>query len=153
MRVYLAGAIEKAPDGGKEWRREETKFIDQNLGWKIFDPTLEEAQYFTEEDWKKYRSYKRENFPKYVEMVRTMIDRDLEQLLGETDIVICKWDEFAQQGGGTAGELTMAYFYKIQVYMVVSNGKNDVPGWILACAEHIFEDFDALNERLLSDFL
>ncbi len=152
MRVYLAGAIEKAPDGGKKWRREETTFIHQNLGWKTFDPTLEEAQYFSEDDWGKYRSYKQDNFPKYVEMVRTMIDRDIAQLLGETDIVICKWDEFAQQGGGTAGELTMAYFYKIPVYMVASNGENDVPGWILACATHIFEDFEELNEQLLSDF-
>jgi len=152
MRVYLAGAIEKAPDGGKRWRQEESIFINNNFGWTIFDPTQEEAKYFSDDDWEKYRSYKESNFPKYIEMVRTMIDRDITQILGETDIIICKWDEFAQQGGGTAGELTFAYFYKIPVYMVLSNGKNDIPGWILACATHIFDDFSDLNHQLLIDF-
>ena len=41
--VYLAGAIEHAPDDGRNWRRSVQKFLEEK-GYKVLNPITEETK-------------------------------------------------------------------------------------------------------------
>jgi len=56
------------------------------------------------------------------------------------------------RGGGTHGELTVAYVNKIPVYLVLGVPLQDISGWIIGCATQIFTDFSSLKEFLLQTY-
>jgi hypothetical protein len=55
-------------------------------------------------------------------------------------------------GGGTYGELTVAYYHNIPVYMVAAKPLSQISGWILGCATEFFESFEELKEFLRENF-
>lgn len=146
--VYLAGAIEHAPDGGKQWREELARFVEERLGLPVFNPCVQEAGLLTPEEKLHLRSWKVTDPERFRGVIRRFVDNDLKHLLTATEFVICFWDEFAAKGAGTAGEVTLAYHANIPVYLVCGVPTERVPGWILACATEIFVDFSSLKHRL-----
>jgi hypothetical protein len=149
---YLSGAIEHAPDGGKGWRTTLRQFLTERLGHRVFDPTTEEYDVLNDEEKRMFRQWKVENTERFIRVVRRILDRDITFLQQETDYVICYWDQHVTRGGGTHGELTVAYMNRIPVYLVLGMPLQDISGWIIGCATHIFGDFSSLKEFLLQHY-
>lgn len=151
-RIYLAGAIERAPDLGVGWRKDVTPFLEE-LGFEVIDPCIIEdkgMKLFENELVRRKDLSTPEKLAAYKSTVKhKVIIPDLAMLYSCTHI-LCLWDKYAQAGAGTAGELTMARWLQKQVWLV--NGYDDiakVSGWILGCADEIFNNFEELPARLL----
>lgn len=150
LRVYLAGAIEKAPDGGVAWRRELTRFLRDELGHVVHDPTVHESHALTEEERRNFRSWKADPaaFPQFRSALAKIIHADLFRIVHQSDYVFTYWDEYVTPGGGTHGEVTVARMLGIPVFMVYTLPRAEMSSWILGCATEVFETFDAARDRL-----
>jgi hypothetical protein len=151
MKVYLAGSIEHSPDGGRDWRRQLTPFLEGVLGHSVYDPAEDEKKDLTEEELRHFRSWKVADPQRFRSVIRKIIDYDLA-ILNSTDYVICYWDSYASLGGGTQGELTFARYRRIPVYLVRAVALERISGWIIGCADEVFSDFDELESHLLDRF-
>ncbi len=152
MRIYLAGAIEAAPDDGSTWRKEMTQFLEEELDWTTFDPSQHEQDFLTEEEKAHFREWKVTDLKRFRSVIKKIIDRDLEQLLEKCDAVICLWDEYVIQGGGTHGELTLAYDRDMPVYLVLGMPLKKVSSWIVGCTTEVFPDFPELKKYLSTKY-
>ena len=52
-------------------------------------------------------------------------------------------------GGGTHGEVTIAYYFNKPIYIVNTVPINEMSSWIFGCADKIFVDFNDLKKFLL----
>ncbi|MCX7625222.1 MAG: nucleoside 2-deoxyribosyltransferase [Candidatus Sumerlaeaceae bacterium] len=147
--VYLAGAVEHAPDGGRGWRQTISTWLKEELKLDVFDPCVQELALLSPQEKVHLRGWKATDPNRFRTIIRRFVDNDLRQLLKATCFVVCLWDEYAARGAGTAGELTVAYWSKIPVYLVSSLSPTDIPGWILACATEVFTDFEQMKRRLV----
>jgi hypothetical protein len=147
--VYLAGAIEYAPDGGKAWRLELKDFIEREIGFSVFDPCVNEIALLSEEEKLHLRTWKVSQREKFLPVMRRIIDHDLFKLLNHTRFVICLWDEHVMKGAGTAGELTAAYQNGIPVYVVAAIPMQRMSSWVIGCATEVFSSMDEIKEFLL----
>lgn len=152
MYVYLAGAMEHAPDLGAAWRKEISEFLTSELGHRVFNPCVEQNHVLTPEEINHFRSWKASNLGRFRATVRKVIEKDLNTLLHEVDYIICLWDEFVANGGGTQGEITMAYFHDIPIYMVSTIPAPGISSWILGCTTELFKDFEGLKKFLRKEF-
>lgn len=156
LAVYLAGAMEAAPDQGAEWRDDLAKYLCDS-GFHVYDPVrLEDKQlqkcrinYLPEqfEHWTEL-----EALPKYWDRVdgymRKIVDYDCKIVAEKADIVIVYWDYACMQGAGTQGECTLAKWIGVPVYMVTPLKWNKVPKWIRGCVTERFDNFDDLKDFL-----
>jgi hypothetical protein len=152
MFAYLCGAVEYAPDQGKGWRGEITPFL-QELGHQVFGPTLDDRKNLTPVEIRDYRTWKGTDFPRFQKTVRKIIDHDLTRLENRCDYLVAYWDEYAGRGGGTQGEITVAYRRALPVYLVIDMPIEQVSGWILGCATEVFTSFDELKDFLRKKFV
>lgn len=148
MNVYLAGAIEAAPDGGREWRERLRPFLENELHHTVYDPTHHELNVLSDGERKAFRTWKVTDFPRFQEVMHRIIKQDLKYILFHTDYVICKWDEYVMAGGGTQGELTLAFYHNIPVYLVSDIPVEKISSWILGCVTEIFDSFEGLKAHL-----
>ena len=146
-RVYLAGAIEHAPDKGKGWRAELEDFL-RKRNWHVFNPCTEEAFLLSPEEKGHLREWKQSDTERFRKVIRKFVDNDVKALSERTAFVVALWDCYAARGAGTAGEITLAYFLGIPVFLVCQCPLPEVPGWILACATEIYSDWESLKRRL-----
>lgn len=152
MYVYLAGAMEKAPDRGCGWRSELSPFLTDTLGHRIFDPCIEENRILSVNQRRKLSVAKKSDLPEFRRLMRKIIDTDLNTILDEVDYIVCLWDEHVLGGGGTHGELTLAYHNNIPVYMVTKIPPAKMSSWILGCTTEVFTGFDELRSFLRNKF-
>ncbi len=150
--TYLAGAIEHAPDAGKAWRTEISDFLFTELGHLIFNPSLEESHVLTPWEFRNFRKWKESDLPRFRRVVHKIIKKDLTTVINQVDYIICLWDEHVSKGGGTQGELTVAFWNEIPVYMVSTVPLPDMSSWIIGCTTEIFRDFETLKEYLRKKF-
>jgi nucleoside 2-deoxyribosyltransferase len=146
-RIYLSGGIEHSGDGGRGWRKEIALFLEE-IGVEVYDPAADEKKDLTEEERKSFRRWKTESPEKFRQVVRKIIAWDLARVEAQSDCVLAYWDEAASRGGGTAGEITLAYRLGKPVYLVLGMPRTEASGWVLAAATEVFEDFDQLREFL-----
>jgi hypothetical protein len=141
--------MEFAKGEGADWRRVMEEWVQKNLGHSVYNPNKESDEYFGKKHpTGRFRDLKNENIEEYIELVRDLIDMDCSEIAERSDYVICNWDESAQRGAGTKGELTMARFVGKPVYMVTLMKLQDIPGWVLGCATKTFRTFEDLQEFL-----
>jgi len=152
MYAYLAGAMEHAPDLGAAWRKEISEFLISELGHRVFNPCVEQINVLTPDERRFFRTWKANNLNRFRATVRKVIQKDLNTLLHEVDYIICLWDEFVTNGGGTQGEITMAYFHNIPIYMVSAIPAASISSWILGCTTELFNDFEGLKKFLRKEF-
>lgn len=152
MYAYLAGAMEHAPDLGAAWRNEISKFLTSELGHRVFNPCVEQFYVLTAEERQFFRTWKTNDLNRFRTTVRKIIHKDLNTLLNDVDYIVCLWDEFVSNGGGTQGELTMAYFHGIPVYMVSAIPVDEISSWILGCTTELFGNFEDLKKFLREEF-
>jgi hypothetical protein len=138
--------MEFAKGEGADWRRVMEEWIQKNLGHSVYNPNRESDEYLAKRyPSGRFRDLKTENIGQYIEIVRDLIDMDCREIADGSDYVICNWDESAQRGAGTKGELTMARFVGKPVYMVTQMRLQDIPGWVLGCATRTFRTFEELQ--------
>lgn len=152
MVAYLAGAMEFAPDLGAAWRKDISEFLISELDHQVFNPCIEQAHVLTPEEQRFFRTWKDSDLKRFRTTVRKIIQKDLNTILNKADYIICLWDEFVLNGGGTQGELTMAHFHNIPVYMVSEIPASKISSWILGCSTELFADFESLKEFLRKEF-
>ena len=144
MTAYLSGAMEYAPDQGRRWREEVALLLKNRLGHEVFNPNEEWNQILSEEEKLHFREWKENDEERFKTLMNKIIDRDLNYLTEKSDYVICKWDEFASKGGGTHGEITVAYRNNLPVFLLCEMPRNRISSWILGCSEKIFSDVESL---------
>lgn len=146
LRVYLSGGMEFAKGEGADWRRTMEEWVQKNLGHSSYNPNKESNEFLAKRfPTGRFRSLKDEDIDMYTVLVRDLIDMDCREIAERSDYVICYWDESAQRGAGTTGELTMARFFDKPVYMVTEMRHQDIPGWVLGCATRTFRSFEELQ--------
>ncbi len=148
MLVYLAGAIEYAPDHGKGWRRDITPFL-RDLGHEVYDPAEDEKKSLSRDEQENLRAWKHTDLERFRSTVRKIVEFDLDKIV-KSDYLICHFDENGLKGGGTSGELTFAFRNRIPVFMVTPIPPTEVSGWVLACCTRIFSNFNELRHFLAS---
>ena len=149
MIAYLSGPIENAHNDGADWRISITKWLKTNLGHNVFDPVVETKSIVIENSGKDLRSLKVSEPEKYKSIIRKIIKVDLDAVVNHADYLIVKWDKSVFKGGGTHGEITLAYWLGKPVYLVNDLPIDDVSSWIFSCSELIFSDFEDLKNKLI----
>jgi nucleoside 2-deoxyribosyltransferase len=155
MLAYLCGPIEFASDGGKMWLRKLTPFLTQQLGHRVYDPAEDERKSLTEEEAANFREWKTTDVDRFRRVLRKIIHFDLDLIENKADYVICHLGDSVAAGvtsGGTPAELTFAYRKSIPVYMVTSLKPDQISGWMLGCADQIFDSVDTLKTFLLQRY-
>jgi len=148
MLAYLSGSIENSPDGGRAWRAALKPFLAETLRHQIYDPAEAIPQLLGAETYESFRGWKTSDPDRFRATVRRVIAHDLEVLTTRTSYVICNWDEYVLKGGGTQGELTVAYYRSIPVYLVTHVPLENISGWILGCADLVLPNFAELRKFL-----
>jgi nucleoside 2-deoxyribosyltransferase len=150
LKIYLSGAIEHSADGGLGWRQRLAARLRQ-IGHEVYDPAADQRKDLTEEESREFRQWKLRDPERFRLAVRKIIAWDLARIESQTDAVVALWDAAAARGGGTAAEITLAFRLGLPVYLVLGLPRHEASGWVLACAERVFEDFAELAEFLTRD--
>jgi hypothetical protein len=150
--VYLAGAIENAPNYGKEWRENISHFLINELHHEVFNPCHEENHVLTPYEFRNFRKWKTTDLKRFRPVVHKIIHKDLSTIIEHVNYIICYWDNFVEKGGGTQGELTVAFINKIPVYMVSNKPIEQISSWIIGCTNEIFFEFESLKEFLIKKY-
>lgn len=150
--AYLSGAMEYAPDRGEKWRKSISIRLKQELGHEVFNPNEESNIILSSEEKSNFKSWKESDIEKFKLLIHKIIDHDLGFLTKKTDYVVCYWDEYASLGGGTQGEITVAYQNKIPVFLLTKMPVTRISSWILGCSEKIFFDENSLISELKNQY-
>ena len=149
MKAYLSGPIENAENDGASWRQDMTFWLERNLNHKVFNPVIETKNIIGHLKETNFRSMKETDPIEYKKIIRKIIKLDLEAVINDSDYLIVKWDKSVLKGGGTHGEITMAYWIKKPIFIVNSLPIEDMSSWIFSCSDFIFNDFKSLKKKLL----
>src|ERR1041384_158611 len=149
MRAYLSGGMEYAAGEGVHWRRELQQWLETNLRHEVFNPHVESERFFNaQHPAVDFRALKTDDLSRYQRIARSLVEIDCREIAEKSDYVICYWDEGAEKGAGTKGELTMARFFGKPVYLVTNYAPQEIPGWILGCITKSFGTFGELKAFL-----
>ena len=148
MIAYLSGPIENAHNDGADWRNDITQWLKQNLNHQVFNPVTETKSITKELNADDFRLMKTTDPEEYKKIIRKIIQVDLNAVVKGSDYLIVNWDKSVFKGGGTHGEITMAYWFKKPVYMVNTLPIEDVSSWIFSCSEYVFSNFKDLKIKL-----
>ena len=148
MKAYLSGPIENAENDGASWRRDMTLWLKDNLNHEVFNPVLETKNIIGHLNPSIFRSMKKTDPIEYKNIIRKIIKLDLDALINDSDYLIVKWDKSVLKGGGTHGEVTMAYWMKKPIFIMNSLPIDDMSSWIFSCSDFIFNDFKNLKKKL-----
>ena len=125
-----------------------TLWLKDNLNHEVFNPVLETKNIIGHLNPSIFRSMKKTDPIEYKNIIREIIKLDLEAVINDSDYLIVKWDKSVLKGGGTHGEVTMAYWIKKPIFIVNSLPIDDMSSWIFSCSDFIFNDFKSLKKKL-----
>ncbi len=148
MVAYLSGPIENAQDDGANWRNNITKWLGNELNHQVFNPVVETNSIIKNYDPANFRLMKKSNPESYKNVIREIIKIDLDAVVNKADYLVVKWDSSVFKGGGTHGEVTMAYWLKKPVFLVNELHTDDMSSWIFSCSEFVFNNFNELKTKL-----
>jgi hypothetical protein len=149
MIAYLSGAMENAKNEGSGWRNEITIWLREEINHSVIDPVIDTARLVERTESHDYRNWKTSDPNKFRKFVRQAIDNDLNSVVNKSDYLICLWNQEVLAGGGTHGEVTMAYYYNKPIYLINQLDDSELSGWIMSCATEIFTDFNSMQKRLI----
>ena len=156
MRLYLAGAIENTRDGGATWRQLITPKIEA-IGCDVFDPVVHTDggmvagemghDKFSWPAWSNLRGLDPAEYYRIGKMIRK---EDLIQV-ARSDALIVRMDKATCNSDGTCGEMTLASFLNIPIYVFWDEGVNhfQVPAWKMWCNCEFYENESKLLEKLV----
>jgi nucleoside 2-deoxyribosyltransferase len=145
-RVYLAGAMDRVVDGGKEWRDSITPML-RGLGLSVINPLNKptEAGIENQETVKyKYRLKSNKNYDKLSEIMKEIRSIDL-RMVDISDFLIVNLD-IATHPCGTYEEIFWANRQKKPILIRMVQGKNKTPDWLFGTIPHkfIFDSWDEM---------
>lgn len=153
MRFYLSGGMEYSDDEGRDWRSQMQEWIEKELEGTVFNPNAESDHLFaTRYNGVAFRQLKSRDFSLYRKIASELVELDCREIANRSDVVVCYWDDSAQRGAGTKGELTLAKFFGRPVFMVTSTPMEAIPGWVIGCVTMIVPDFAVLKQELSARF-
>ena len=152
MIAYLSGGMENAFNEGAAWRVDISNWLEQNLGHDVIDPVLETQKLVLEHNSHNYRNWKNTDPKRFKDFFRLLIDHDLRSVIDKADYLIVFLDKSILKGGGTHGEVTMAYWVNKPVYLVNTIPRRDLSAWISSCSTDLYDSFDELKNALLSKY-
>tara|TARA_B100000809_G_C15105834_1_gene518703 strand:- start:1412 stop:1876 length:465 start_codon:yes stop_codon:yes gene_type:complete len=152
MIAYLSGGMENAKDEGANWRKEMSKWLKENLGHDTIDPVLESQKMVIAHNAHDYQNWKISDPDKFKKFIRLLINQDLRSVIGRSDYLIVYWDKSVLYGGGTHGEVTMAYWVDRPIYLINKLPDEKLSAWISSCATETFGSFEDLKNVLLKEF-
>ena len=152
MIAYLSGPIENAENEGSEWRIMMSEWLSKNLGHEVFDPVIESKMITKDYNSKNFRRLRNLDPPKYKRLIREIINKDLSAVIDQSDYLIVVWDKSVFKGGGTHGEVTIAYWFKKPIYLVNLIPPDDLSSWIFSCTTEIFHSFDDIKKMLIKEY-
>ena len=147
MIAYLSGGMENAIDEGADWRRMMRSWLKENLNHDVFDPVIESQKIIIKNDAKDFRTLKKSDPEKFREIFQKLIHQDLKTIIENADYLIVLWDRSVINGGGTHGEVTMAYWENKPIFLV--NKLPDLSAWISSCSSKTYDSFSSLKKDLL----
>ncbi len=153
LTAYLSGGMEFAENYGADWRTEISNWLSHKLDHAVFNP-VEASKKFLSEKYpaSDFRLTKIADLSLHRKIAKEIVKLDCQEIILKSDYVICYYDESAQRGAGTKGELTIAAIFDKPVYFVIGMEAEKIPSWVLGCADEIFSDFTALKNFLLGKF-
>jgi hypothetical protein len=145
--VYLAGGMDRIPDGGIGWRLAITPFLE-NLGIRVFDPCQSPVVGFNElatqeqrKQWKKDGEY--DLLTQDMKIIRhydfSMVD--------ESRFIIVNWGGYTC---GTQDETFLSERLKKPVIVYCQDGKAQMPDWMFAVSDHrlFFDTWDEVKSYI-----
>ncbi len=151
MKVYLSGAIEQATNDGAEWRNEIARFLITEIGHEPVDPVKLSDKLIKAENASAFRSWKLTDIERFKSFMRKIIDQDVAAVI-RSDYMICLWNRAVEKGGGTQGEITVAWMNNVPVYLVYDGDLENLSSWIIGCTTEIFPDFSHLRKFLSTKY-
>jgi len=152
MIAYLSGPIENAENDGANWRESITPWLKDEIKHDVFNPVLATRKIISNLNNTQFRELKDTNPKKYKNLIRQIIDIDIKAVVEKTDYLIVDWNKSVFRGGGTHGEITLAYYLKKPIYLVNHVPLDDLSSWISSCATEVFDSFDDMKIHLLSEY-
>ena len=152
MIAYLSGPIENAENDGANWRESITPWLKDEIKHDVFNPVLATRKIISNLTNTQFREMKDTSPKKYKNLIRQIIDIDIKAVVEETDYLIVNWNKSVFRGGGTHGEITLAYYLKKPIYLVNHVPLDDLSSWISSCATEVFDSFDDMKIHLLSKY-
>jgi len=151
MRTYLAGAMDRVPDGGTGWRNRITPML-KSLGVTVFDPCDKPIEVGIEDESVRNdieHLKKTRQFDKIRDEYRVIRTLDL-RCVDISDFIIASID-IDVHACGTYEEITTANSQKKPVLVWCQQGKENAPNWLFFMLphEHIFGSLDELLEYLI----
>lgn len=152
MRAYLSGGMEYAKNEGVDWRHTMEQWLEEELHHSVFNPNVESDKFLRRKlPGQNIRKLKFNDVERFSRILRGVVDLDSKEIAVRSDYVICYWDESAQRGAGTKGEITIAKYFRKPVYLITTMNLEDIPGWVLGCTTRFFRSFDELKLFLSSE--
>ena len=150
MIAYLSGPIENAENDCADWRLSMTHWLKDEINHNVFNPVEATRGIISGITNDEFREMKKTEPEKYKKLVRKIIDIDIEAVVENSDYLIVNWDESVFKGGGTHGEITLAYYLKKPIYLINHVSLDDLSSWIFSCSTEVFDSFDDLKIYLSS---
>ncbi len=150
--AYLSGPIENAENDGADWRKSLTPWIKSTLSHKVFDPVIATRDITKGLTSSEFRNMKRSDPDKYKKLIRKIINIDIEAVVNNSDYLIVNWNKSVFRGGGTHGEITLAYFLKKPIYLVNNVPFDHLSSWIFSCSTEVFDSFEDLKTYLIKKY-
>ena len=150
MIAYLSGPIENAENDGANWRELITPWLKDEIEHDVFNPVVATRKVISNLTNTQFREMKDTNPTKYKSLIRQIIDIDIKAVVEGCDYLIVNWNKSVFRGGGTHGEITLAYYLKKPIYLVNHVPLDDLSSWIFSCATEVFDSFDDMKIHLSS---
>ena len=152
MIAYLSGPIENAENDGADWRISMTDWLKYNVGHSVFNP-VEATQEITKGyHGNSFRDMIRTRPEEYKKLIRKIIDIDIDAVVNKSDYLIVNWEKSVFRGGGTHGEITMAYHFKKPIYLVNQVPIDDLSSWIYSCSTEVFNSFKDFKSYMIKKY-
>lgn len=149
LNAYLSGGMEFAENNGADWRTEVETWLKERLDHTCFNPVAASERFLgSRHPGIDFRYSKLNDFSVHKKIAREIIQLDSREIILHSDYVICYYDESAQRGAGTKGELTVAALFDKPVYFVKGMPIAGIPSWVLGCTTELFNSFGQLRNFL-----
>jgi hypothetical protein len=151
QRCYLAGAIDRVPDRGTQWRDYITPFLE-SLGVEVFNPLKKPTNLGAEDEsiasYKK-RLKEKKDYDTLSELMKTIRSVDL-RMVDVSDFLIVNLD-IDTHPCGTLEEIFWANRQKKPILIHMVQGKISAPDWLFGTIPHqlIFNDWKEMMSYLL----
>jgi len=153
MIAYLSGAMEFSIDEGSSWRNMMSEWLQNKISHHSIDPVKETNKIILENNAQDYRKWKNSNPKKFKKFIRILIKQDIHFVINKCDYLIVLWDDMTRNGGGTHGEVTMAYWFNKPIFIVNEmSRKENISAWISSCSTQEFNSLNHLKKFLLEKF-